>query len=212
MDASATVGAIEKGASSSAVVNKMVQEIWEDTLQHEWPLRMEHVMISNGVDGISRLHEFRVAARVRRQLWNKWGRPMLDWRASRKLHMLDSFCAKGGGEGTLWDARTVPLEGEFLWVVPPITTIAYALTRIQQEGARGIMVVPLWRTQPYYAWRIQMKAEWVCPWSRSNPIIEYGAARDEQVPVCGMAGGFQCTGDRGAKAASNGGHWAGRKF
>ena len=72
------------------------------------------------------------------------------------------------------DARTVPLKGEFLWVVPPITMIAYALTRMQQEGARGIMVVPLWRTQPYYAWRMQMKAEWVCPWSRTNPIIEYG--------------------------------------
>ena len=38
VDASATVGAIEKGASSSAVVNRMVQDIWEDTLQHGWSL------------------------------------------------------------------------------------------------------------------------------------------------------------------------------
>ena len=30
VDASTTVGAIEKGASSSAVVNDMVRDIWED--------------------------------------------------------------------------------------------------------------------------------------------------------------------------------------
>ena len=132
-------------------------------------------MIANGVDGLTTLHEFRVSARVRRQLWDKWGTPTLDRWASRKLQMmLDRFCANGGGEGTVGDARSVPLKGEFLWVVPAITMIAYALTRMQQEGAKGIMVVPLWRTQPYYVWRMQMKAEWVCPWSRTNPIIGYG--------------------------------------
>ena len=36
------------------------------------------------------------------------------------------------------------------------------------------MVVPLRRTQPYYARRMPMKAEWVCPWRRNNPIIKYG--------------------------------------
>ena len=101
VDASATVGGIEKGASSSAVVNRMVQDIWEDTLQHGWSLRVEHVpgseMIKNGVDGLSRLHEFRIAARIRRQVWDKWGRPTLDWWASRKLQLLDRFCTKGGG-------------------------------------------------------------------------------------------------------------------
>ena len=66
-----------------SVVNRMVQDIWEDTLQHGWSLRVEHVpgveMIANGVDELSRLHKFRVAARVRRQLWDKWGTPTLDW-------------------------------------------------------------------------------------------------------------------------------------
>ena len=65
------------------MVNKVVQDIWEDMLQHGWSLRVEHVpgveIIANGVDGLSRLHEFRVAARVRRQLWDKWGTPTLDW-------------------------------------------------------------------------------------------------------------------------------------
>ena len=126
------------------------------------------------VDGLSRLHAFRVATMTRRHLWDKRGKPTLDWWASRKLQMHGRSCVKGGGEGAVGGARTVMLQGEFLWVVPPITMIAYALTRMQQEGARGIMVVPLWRTQPYYAWRMQMKAEWVCPWSRTGPVIEYG--------------------------------------
>ena len=48
-------------------------------------------MIENGVDGLSRLHEFRAAARMRRQLWDKWGKPALDWWTSRKLQLLDMF-------------------------------------------------------------------------------------------------------------------------
>ena len=102
-----------------------------------------------------------------------WGTPTLDWWASKKTAQLHRFGSLGGGDGSIGDARTVSIKGEFVWAVPPVTQVNYALQRMRQEQAKGLIVVPIWRSQAYYAWRPQMKAEWVCPWSKANPVIRY---------------------------------------
>ena len=122
---------------------------------------------------MSRGNEFKVAKRVRDTLIKAWGKPTLDWWSSPKLKVCDRFCCLGGKGGSVGDARSVALQGEFLWVVPPITRIDYALRRMDQEGAKGIMVVPLWRGSPYYAWRERAQEEYICPWSDTHPTITY---------------------------------------
>ena len=73
MDASATVAAVRKGGIDSEVVNAMVKELWNATLHWGWQLSCVHVpgeeMVELGVDGASRLHEFKVAPRVVKALW-----------------------------------------------------------------------------------------------------------------------------------------------
>jgi hypothetical protein len=68
VDASATVAAVRKGGSNSEVVNEMVKALWDETLRWGWQLSCVHVpgdeMVELGVDGASRLHEFKVAPRV----------------------------------------------------------------------------------------------------------------------------------------------------
>ena len=128
-------------------------------------------MVVVGVDGFSRASEFRLATRIRQKLMGMWEQPTLDWWSSKKLAQLDRYCCRGGEDGSIGDARTVALKGEFLWAVPPIPMIEYSLKRMLQAKAKGIIVVPLWRSAAYYAWRMQMKAEWVLPWSRDSPVI-----------------------------------------
>ena len=177
VDASATVSLVRRGASTSSMLDGLAKRLWNACMKYGWTIRCEHIsgdeMVRNGVDGMSRVHEFKVAHRVRERLVKAWGKPTLDWWSSPKLKVCDRFCCMGGKGGSVGDARSVPLEGEFLWVVPPLTRIDYALQRMRQEKARGVVVVPLWRTCAYYAWRDWAKAEYVCPWSRSHPVIGY---------------------------------------
>lgn len=181
VDARATSDSVRKGTSDSEEIRAKVTELWDATLRYGWTLRCEHVpgeeMVRRGVDDLSRLHEFTIARRVFDLLTSKWGTPTLDWWASKKLAMLPRFCSRGGGDGSVGDARVVSIKDEFVWAVPPLTMIEFTLKRLWMEKGRAILVVPAWRSQAYWSWRTQMAAEWVCPWSTTNPIIRTSDAR-----------------------------------
>ena len=176
VDARATSDSVRKGMSDSEEVHKKVQELWDATLKHGWTLRVEHIpgdeMVRCGVDDLSRLGEFTLAQRMFKLLVSKWGTPTLDWWASKKLAKLPRYCTRGGGDGSVGDARVVSISTEFVWAMPPITMIEYSLKRMWAEKARGILVVPLWRSQAYWSWRMRVRAEWVFPWSATNPVMK----------------------------------------
>ena len=175
VDASATVQAVRKGVSSSVVIQEKVNELWELVLRWGITLRLEHIsgseMVALGVDGLSRIHEWRLAHRVKQKLMTMRGKPTLDMWSSPKLKQLPRYCCIGGGEDSVGDARSTPLTGEMVWAVPPVTMVEYTLKRMKQEKAKGIVVAPLWKTQAYYAWRFHAVAEWVCPWEEQRPVV-----------------------------------------
>ena len=182
VDASATKGAVLKGKSSSPEMAEMIEELWEEAIKSGWVIRITHIsgdeMVRNGTDGYSRLHEFRLAHRLRMSLWGKWGKPSLDLWSSPKMRVLEKFCCIGGGGGSMGDARVVSLKGEKIWAVPPLTMIEFTLQRMEEAKVKGIVVVPLWRTQSFYAWRMKASEERVLPWGKKNSaeraIIQYG--------------------------------------
>ena len=154
------------GMGGSDVLTDMAKKIWWRCVELGIRLTVEWVpgsqMVTAGVDGLSRFHEFKVAPRVFRRFHTSkwWGK-----RGGYKGYSMDlcsseatrqgglPFCQRGGGGESMGDARTVGLTPEVnYWVVPPVPLIDQTLLRLQEAKVMATVVVPAWKRQPYYAW------------------------------------------------------------
>lgn len=82
---------------------------------------------------------------------HSFGYPTIDLFASR----INKKCTKyiswhKDPDAYAIDSFTVPWLDMFFYAFPPFSVILKALRKIISEKARGIMVVPLWPTQPWY--------------------------------------------------------------
>ena len=117
-DATAAVRYINKGSGPSEVMSKMMKRIFARCIGLEISIQSDHVagelMKVSGVDSMSRWSEFAVAKPVYQcfrgsQRWGRFGGAKgfdVDLYASRKSAKCERFCARGGVEGAIGDART----------------------------------------------------------------------------------------------------------
>lgn len=81
----------------------------------------------------------------------KWGWPDIDLFASRNNAKVSTFCAwKRDPDALFIDAFTLNWKKHFFYAFPPFSVIARVLQKIQLEKTVGILVVPLWPTQPWF--------------------------------------------------------------
>ena len=95
--------------------------------------------------------EYELSQEAFREIVFTLGHPVVDLFASR----LNAKCArfyswKGDPEAERVDAFTVPWTEDFFYAFPPFSIILRTLQKIAEEGAEGILVVPLWPSQPWY--------------------------------------------------------------
>jgi hypothetical protein len=77
--------------------------------------------------------------------------PQVDVFADRHNHLLDVYCTLDAtdSEATAVDGMLWDWTGRILWLHPPISLIGAALTKLRQEGAAAILVVPDWSGQTW---------------------------------------------------------------
>ena len=77
--------------------------------------------------------------------------PEIDLFASRLNHVVPKFVSYKPEPGA-WATDTFSLNWHSLqfYAFPPFSIIGKVLAKIKQDEARGILIVPLWSTQPWF--------------------------------------------------------------
>ncbi|XP_063374150.1 uncharacterized protein LOC134661866 [Cydia amplana] len=95
--------------------------------------------------------EWELADGAFKEITRKFGHPQVDLFASR----VNAKCAKyvswhRDPDAFAVNAFTLDWSELYFYAFPPISIILKTLRKIISDQARGIMIVPLWKTQPWY--------------------------------------------------------------
>lgn len=146
------------GGIKSESCNDLAIEIWEYCrLRDIWLIAVHLPGVQNTVaDRLSRQFddslEWKLDSGVFKRICSKFGTPDIDLFASRLNTQLDRYVSwkpDPGAEAT--DALSFLWTPHFFYAFPPFCLINHCLQKIIAEQAEGIMVVPLWPTQPWYS-------------------------------------------------------------
>ena len=69
-------------------------------------------------------------------------------RMNKKVNRYYAFCVEAASVGT--DAFSFSWQCEFFYAFPPFSIIHTVLRKIENEQAEGIIIVPLFTTQPWF--------------------------------------------------------------
>ena len=85
------------------------------------------------------------------QIYKKFFTPTIDLFASRLNHKVDSYVSWDPHPGALAaDAFNQNWANKLFYAFPPFSLITRVLQKVREDGAEGIVVVPLWPTKPWY--------------------------------------------------------------
>ena len=117
----------------------------------------------------------------------------IDMFASRLNNKLDRYCAWHPDPGcTYVDAFTVDWSNHNFYAFPPFSLISRCLSKILQDKAQGIMIVPLWPTQPWFPFAttdaiqtaVDLRAQTRPP---TTPVQQTPAPTSAQIAPNGMS-------------------------
>lgn len=80
-----------------------------------------------------------------------FGVPTIDLFASRINNKCTKYCSwERDPEAYAINSLTIRWKYEFWYAFPPFALISKVLKKIKDEGSTGILVVPLWTSQPWF--------------------------------------------------------------
>lgn len=145
------------GGTHSQPCNEVTKELWLWALQKQIWLSCAHIPGKANVraDTLSRNFrsntEWMLNKKVFESICNLWRQPVIDLFASRLNKQIDKYVSwKPDPNATFIDAFSFNWHDYFFYAFPPFSLIGKVLQKIQRDKARGIMVVPLWTTQPWF--------------------------------------------------------------
>ena len=119
-----------------------------------------------------------------------FGNPSTDLLASRLNHKVDRYCAWQPDPGAKcigsftkhWGSETL------IYAFPPFSLIHKVIQKVIREKARGILVVPVWSTQPWFS--LLSKITWEPPFKFHVvtdelllPFSSVGEHQEEEGPI-----------------------------
>lgn len=95
--------------------------------------------------------EWELAPELYHAILNEFGRPEIDFFTSRINSKCQTFCSWHKDPAALCvDAFTLDWKKYDFYAFPPFALLLRVLKKIQSDQARGILVVPDWKTQPWF--------------------------------------------------------------
>ena len=157
----------EQGGSHSLECNKMVRKIWTWAYERNIWLTAAHIpgKINCKADFESRHfkeeYEWMLDKQVFQSACQKLNfMPDIDLFATRNNCQLEKFVSwKPEPESFAIDAFSISWAGINLYCFPPFSLIPSVLQKIVLDQAIGILIMPDWPTQPYYATVMKMLIE-----------------------------------------------------
>ena len=143
--------------------DSLTKEIWLWCMQREIWVSASHVPGKSNIlaDKASRQFHDNTEWMPRQDLFlsitQLWGTPDIDLFASGLNAQLPCYVPwKPDPGASLTDAFTIPWTDYVFYAFPPFNIILRCVQKIEQEEAKGMLVVPNWLTQPWYTKLMQL--------------------------------------------------------
>jgi hypothetical protein len=159
MDNSTAVAYVNKmGGSKSKDCDLLAKEIWNWAITRNIWITATHIpgKVNVEADALSRNcnenKEFSLDNFIFNKITNLWGLPDIDLFASRLNFKVSTYASwSPDPDASFIDAFTINWSKYYFYAFPPFSLVGKCLQKIEQEKARGILVVPLWPTRPWWA-------------------------------------------------------------
>ena len=145
------------GGVKSETCIDMALQIWEWCIARQIWLSARHIPGSQNIqaDRASRAFkdsiEWSLSKEVFQSILSHWGPFHMDMFASRLNHKVKDYVAWRPDPGAAFiDAFCVNWEPYFFYAFPPFSLIPRCLTKIENDQATGVLIVPYWTTQSWF--------------------------------------------------------------
>ena len=161
------------GGIKSTECNDIASNIWNWCIELDIWLTCAHVAGSDNVeaDRASRSFndnlEWKLNEQVFENICVRWEKPDIDLFASRLNAQIPNYCSwQPDPYCSYVDAFTLNWQSlGNIFVFPPFSLLGRCLQKIREERAVGIVVAPLWTTQPWFSRLMELLVE--------TPVIIY---------------------------------------
>ena len=145
------------GGVKSLQCDILAREIWEWCIQREIWISACHIPGSQNIEADKESRVFNLSTEwslslpVFHDISNKWGPFDIDLFASRLNYKVDCYVSwRPDPKAKFIDAFYMQWQAYLFYAFPPFSVISTCLQKITKEQATGVLVVPLWRTQPWF--------------------------------------------------------------
>jgi len=168
---------LEKG-SRKADINEIVLNLLEFAQDHNITivpilLRREHPLIQEA-DWASRVakaaaDEWYLPENTRDWIISTLVQPTLEVFASPSNHFLRRYFSKTFHTTALAvNAFAQSWSGETVWACPPVSLAIATLRKFKEDKTQGILILPEWKSQPYWAYLLHLKNQYEAAFVKSN--------------------------------------------
>ena len=189
-DNTTTVAYLNHMGGTKEPCNTLAREIWQWCHQNNNWITSAHLpgKLNIDADAESRsIHdnmEWKLNPSLFQKICKKWQTPDIDLFANRLNAQIDTYCSWKPDPGALAiDALTENWSEWFFYAFPPFNMVRVILRKIEQDNAEGIIVVPYWPTQNWFAKFTRMCInDPVILFSRDQPTLQHPWRPETQLP------------------------------
>lgn len=146
------------GSIQHPLLNQLSRAIWQWCEFRNIYLLASYIKSEDNVEAdaesrvkLSEETEWELNDLVFQNIISTFGQPEIDLFASSLNAKCTKFVSWWGGSGSIAaDAFTIDWKDYFFYAFPPFSVILRVLQKIMVDKAKGILVVPLWTSQPWY--------------------------------------------------------------
>ena len=145
------------GGSKSPILNNLAIELWEWCIPRNIWVSAVHIAGKLNVDAdfksrsFSDKHEWMLNRNVFTEILTAFPELNMDLFASRLTTQLTQYCSWQPDPGSAFvDAFSIDWSKFNFYAFPPFSLIPRCPQKIQQDKGKGILIVPVWPTQPWF--------------------------------------------------------------
>ena len=191
------------GGNKSTDCNRAVRQLWLWCIEHNIWVSAVHIPGTENIeaDRQSRIFdehtEWSLEDTTFNQICKTFFTPSIDLFASRLNHKVDSYVSWHPDPGALAvDAFSQNWANHLFYAFPPFSLITRVLQKVREDHAEGIVVVPLWPTQPWYPVIMTMLVRKPCLLPKSphllylkhQPKMQHPLHKKLQLLACHLSG------------------------
>ena len=153
----------KQGSVKSTMCNEISPEIWDFAMHQNMWLSAAHCpgVENTEADEASRIFDDQTEWAIRGDLFNKicriLGEPAINLFASRLNKKVNRYCSwQPDPEAIFVDCFLYDWGHETAYAFPPFSVIHKTIQKFIHDEARGILIVPFWKTQPWFTLLIEI--------------------------------------------------------